>query len=66
MPEMTKENMIEKMQDAELVAWNDWKTAEQIQGEGSTLAHAMKNRHAAIRDLMEEMGIMKKDRIERK
>lgn len=59
---MDKEQMIEKIQEAEVTAWNDYEKAKGENGgyDGSTLAYGMKHRHAAIRDLMQELGIESK------
>lgn len=65
MTEMTKEQMIEKIQESEMIAWNDYRRGVEAQGDGSTIAYAMKHRHAAIRDLMQEMGIMCVDKVDR-
>ena len=65
MTEMTKEQMIEKIQESEMIAWNDYRRAVEAQGDGSTIAYAMKHRHAATRDLMQEMGIMCVDKVDR-
>lgn len=65
MTEMTKEQMVEKIQESEMVAWNDYRRAVEAQGDGSTIAYAMKHRHAAIHDLMEEMGILCVDKVNR-
>lgn len=62
---MTKEQIMEKIQEAEVVSWNDYCRAVAVQGEGSTIAYAMKHRHAAIRDLMDDIGIMKVDNVQR-
>lgn len=59
---MNKEQIIEKIQEAEVAAWNDYEKAKEANGghDGSTLAYGMKHRHAAIRDLMQELGIESK------
>lgn len=56
------EEMIRKIQEAEVTAQKEYLTAVQIQGEQSEIAYAMKHRHAAIRDLMESLGILLQER----
>lgn len=65
---MTNEQMIEKIQEVEMTAWNDYQRALEENGghDGSTISYAMKQRHAAVRDLMESLGITRRDGIERK
>lgn len=65
MPEMTKEQMIEMIQDMELIEWNKAKKMEKIMGCNASVTYEMKHRCEAIRDLMREMAIEEKDEIKR-
>ena len=66
MDEMSKEMIIEKIQEAEMIAWNNYRRAEETYGGGSTMACVMKNRHEATRDLMKDLDILCIDKVERK
>lgn len=65
MENMTAEQIIEKMQEAELTTWNDWRRAVEIYGESSGYTHKMELRHEAINNLMKEIGITCVDEIVR-
>lgn len=57
MNKFNKTDLIKIITLAEDTAWNNYQEAQEANGCCSTLTYAMKNRHAAIRDLMDDLLI---------
>lgn len=64
MTDMTADRIIEKIQETELTAWNDWRRAVETYG-SSGYTQSLECRHKVINDLMKELEITSVDEIVR-